>query len=50
MDGAGIAVAELGLRQPTLDDVFLAITGRTAKEESGSAGPSKTRTPAAGKS
>jgi ABC-2 type transport system ATP-binding protein len=27
MDKAGIALAELGLKQPTLDDVFLAITG-----------------------
>jgi ABC-2 type transport system ATP-binding protein len=35
LDGAGIAVAELGLKQPTLDDVFLALTGRTAEETSG---------------
>jgi ABC-2 type transport system ATP-binding protein len=35
MDAAGIAIAELGLKQPTLDDVFLAITGHTTEEESG---------------
>jgi ABC-2 type transport system ATP-binding protein len=33
MDLAGIQVAELGLKQPTLDDVFLALTGHTAEEE-----------------
>jgi hypothetical protein len=32
LDAAGIAVAELGLKQPTLDDVFLALTGHTAEE------------------
>jgi ABC-2 type transport system ATP-binding protein len=31
MDTAGIALAELGIVQPTLDDVFLAITGHAAK-------------------
>jgi ABC-2 type transport system ATP-binding protein len=36
MDAAGIAVAELGLKQPTLDDVFLALTGHTAEEPAGS--------------
>ena len=30
LDAAGIAVAELGLRLPSLDDVFLGLTGRTA--------------------
>jgi ABC-2 type transport system ATP-binding protein len=33
MDGANISLAELGLKQPTLDDVFLAITGHTAEQE-----------------
>jgi ABC-2 type transport system ATP-binding protein len=32
MDAAGIVLAELGLKQPTLDDVFLAITGHTAEK------------------
>jgi ABC-2 type transport system ATP-binding protein len=31
MDSAGIELAELGLKQPTLDDVFLAITGHTTE-------------------
>jgi ABC-2 type transport system ATP-binding protein len=29
---AGIAVEDLGLRQPTLDDVFLTLTGTSAAE------------------
>ena len=29
---AGIAVSDLGLRRPTLDDVFLQLTGTTARE------------------
>ena len=33
MDAVGIELDELGLTQPTLDDVFLAITGHTAQEE-----------------
>jgi ABC-2 type transport system ATP-binding protein len=33
MDVVGITIAELGLKQPTLDDVFLAITGHTTEEE-----------------
>jgi ABC-2 type transport system ATP-binding protein len=32
LDEAGIAVEDLGLRQPTLDDVFLTLTGQTAGE------------------
>lgn len=31
MDAVGIELAELGLKQPTLDDVFLAITGHTTE-------------------
>jgi ABC-2 type transport system ATP-binding protein len=31
MDKAGISLAEFGLQQPTLDDVFLAITGHTTE-------------------
>jgi oleandomycin transport system ATP-binding protein len=33
LDRAGIAVAEIGLRLPSLDDVFLTLTGHTAEEE-----------------
>ena len=32
MDSAGIALDELGLKPPTLDDVFLAITGHTTEK------------------
>jgi ABC-2 type transport system ATP-binding protein len=32
LDTAGIEVEDLGLRRPTLDDVFLALTGRAAEE------------------
>ncbi|QBI19654.1 ATP-binding cassette domain-containing protein [Egibacter rhizosphaerae] len=34
LEGAGIDAIELGLRRPTLDDVFLALTGRAAAEVS----------------
>jgi ABC-2 type transport system ATP-binding protein len=33
LDSAGIRIAELGLKQPTLDDVFLEITGHAAETE-----------------
>jgi ABC-2 type transport system ATP-binding protein len=32
LDSAGIGVEDLGLRQPTLDDVFLTLTGQSAGE------------------
>jgi len=35
LDANGIELSELGLTQPTLDDVFLSITGHTAEEEVG---------------
>ena len=31
LDGAGVGVADLGLRRPTLDDVFLSLTGHVAE-------------------
>jgi ABC-2 type transport system ATP-binding protein len=34
LDAAGIAIAELSLRQPTLDDVFMALTGSAPAEAS----------------
>ncbi|MDQ1683335.1 MAG: type transport system ATP-binding protein [Frankiaceae bacterium] len=34
LDAAGIAVSGLGIRRPSLDDVFLALTGHVAEEES----------------
>jgi ABC-2 type transport system ATP-binding protein len=33
--GAGIAVEDLGLRQPTLDEVFLTLTGATPASPDG---------------
>ena len=30
---AGIEVSELGLRRPTLDDVFLTLTGHAAEDD-----------------
>lgn len=32
LDAAGVSVTDLTMRQPTLDDVFLALTGRTAEQ------------------
>jgi hypothetical protein len=32
LDAAGIAIDDIGLRRPTLDDVFLALTGHTAEQ------------------
>jgi ABC-2 type transport system ATP-binding protein len=33
LNAEGIAVEDLGLRQPTLDDAFLALTGQPVAEE-----------------
>jgi ABC-2 type transport system ATP-binding protein len=33
LDDAGIAIDDVGLRRPTLDDVFLTLTGRVAEEK-----------------
>ncbi|MEA2469407.1 MAG: type transport system ATP-binding protein, partial [Thermoleophilaceae bacterium] len=35
LDDADVAVEDLGLRRPTLDDVFLALTGHAAEEREG---------------
>ena len=35
LQAAGIGVTDLGLRRPTLDDVFLALTGHAAEESAG---------------
>jgi ABC-2 type transport system ATP-binding protein len=31
LDAAGVVLSDLALRRPTLDDVFLALTGRPAE-------------------
>src|SRR6478752_7291473 len=33
LDDAGIVIDDVGLRRPTLDDVFLSLTGRSTEEE-----------------
>jgi len=33
LDDAGVDVADLSVRRPTLDDVFLTLTGHAAEEE-----------------
>ena len=33
LDEAGIAIDDIGLRRPTLDDVFLALTGHASADE-----------------
>ena len=43
LDQAGIMPKDLGLRRPSLDDVFLALTGRTTEEEDDAASPATGR-------
>jgi ABC-2 type transport system ATP-binding protein len=38
LDGAGIAVDELAIHRPSLDDVFLSLTGHAIEPEAGDAG------------
>jgi ABC-2 type transport system ATP-binding protein len=33
LDAANVGVEDLGLRRPTLDDVFLALTGHAAEDQ-----------------
>ena len=35
LDAAGVQLDDLGLRRPTLDDVFLALTGHAAENPAG---------------
>lgn len=39
LEAAGIAIDDIALRRPSLDDVFLALTGHTAEEEPPGPGP-----------
>jgi ABC-2 type transport system ATP-binding protein len=34
LSGAGVGVDDLAMRRPTLDDVFLALTGHAAEDDS----------------
>jgi ABC-2 type transport system ATP-binding protein len=38
LDAAGVALSDLSLRRPTLDDVFMALTGHAAEGANGKAG------------
>jgi ABC-2 type transport system ATP-binding protein len=44
LDGEGVAVADLGLRRPSLDDVFLCLTGHIADERPDAPMPRRPRT------
>jgi ABC-2 type transport system ATP-binding protein len=39
LDAAGVQLDDLGLRRPTLDDVFLALTGHVAETETAASAP-----------
>jgi ABC-2 type transport system ATP-binding protein len=39
LDADGVEVQDVGLRRPTLDDVFLSLTGRPAEEAEAAGGP-----------
>jgi ABC-2 type transport system ATP-binding protein len=43
LDGAGVTVSGLTLRRPSLDDVFLALTGHAAEEEDEAGPPGRGR-------
>ncbi len=43
LDAAGVTLADISLRRPTLDDVFLALTGRAAKDATETAQDGDTR-------
>jgi ABC-2 type transport system ATP-binding protein len=39
LDGAGITISSISLSRPTLDDVFLTLTGRSQRDDNNNAGP-----------
>jgi ABC-2 type transport system ATP-binding protein len=41
LDAAGVGIGDLAVRRPTLDDVFLALTGHAAEDETVPAGRGK---------
>ena len=43
LDGAGITMSAISLARPTLDDVFLTLTGRSLRDDSPAARPGTTR-------
>jgi ABC-2 type transport system ATP-binding protein len=48
LDEAGVEVEDIGLRRPSLDDVFVALTGRLAAEDGGGVGALAGAEPGAG--
>jgi len=43
LDGAGVVIDDLALRRPTLDDVFLSLTGHAAEDDTPAAPPNRGR-------
>jgi ABC-2 type transport system ATP-binding protein len=43
LDQQGVAIDDLALRRPTLDDVFLTLTGHVAEDVAASPAPKKRR-------
>lgn len=43
LDSAGVAISDLQLRRPTLDDVFITLTGHAAEDENQQPAPSRGR-------
>jgi ABC-2 type transport system ATP-binding protein len=35
LDSGGVGIADIAVRRPTLDDVFMVLTGHVAEEETG---------------
>ncbi|OEV08398.1 ATP-binding cassette domain-containing protein [Streptomyces nanshensis] len=48
LDGRGIEIDDIGLRRPTLDDVFITLTGHAAEEDDGSGEHAATEAPESG--
>jgi len=48
LDGEGIAVLDVAVRRPTLDDVFLTLTGHAAEDGEGDAGENESELQTAG--
>ncbi|MFD5725562.1 MULTISPECIES: ATP-binding cassette domain-containing protein [unclassified Streptomyces] len=44
LDAQGVEIDDIGLRRPTLDDVFISLTGHAAEQEKNEAGNSGTET------
>jgi ABC-2 type transport system ATP-binding protein len=43
LDDAGVGIDDIALRRPTLDDVFIALTGHAAEEEPATRPPRRWR-------